>query len=275
MTAASVDSGEARPSRSAEELDRMLKANERRKARHEPVTVSLKRATDGSLDLNCPHDDGRGWQIRLSDAFGTRSDTFAVGQLNYLLGMMRPEERAPEIEANTMLAAVEAVRPENEIEGMLAVQMAATHRLAMECLQRAACAVTPEQMAANGNLATKMLRTYAAQIEALAKVRRGGSQKVTVEHVHVYEGGQAIVGNVNTDGLQSQQRGGGGDERKNGQQPHAPIKPRALAVASGEEMLRKDANREPLPVAGSEREEAVSDARRSSGKWGSERQPKR
>ncbi len=27
-----------------------------------------------------------------------------------------------------MLAAVEAVRPENEVEGMLAVQMAATHQ---------------------------------------------------------------------------------------------------------------------------------------------------
>jgi hypothetical protein len=29
-----------------------------------------------------------------------------------------------------------------------------------------------------------------------AKLRRGGEQKVTVEHVHVYPGGQAIVGSV-------------------------------------------------------------------------------
>ena len=37
----------------------------------------------------------------------------------------------------------------------------------------------------------------ATQVEALAKLRRGGTQKVRVEHVHVYPGGQAIVGNVN------------------------------------------------------------------------------
>lgn len=257
--------------RSAEELDRMLEANERRKARHDPVTVSLQRAADGSLDLNCPHDDPRGWLFRLGDAFGTRSDTFAVGQLNQLLGMVRPEERAPEVEANTMLAAVEAVRPENELEGMLAVQMAATHRLAMECLQRAACAVTPEQMAANGNLATKMLRTYTAQIEALAKVRRGGSQKVTVEHVHVYEGGQAIVGNVNTGAGQPQHEVRGGGERKSGQQPHAPSEPRALTVAVGGQMLCPDAERESVPIASGEREEKVSDARRSDRKRSSKR----
>lgn len=256
--------------RSAEELDRMLKANERRKTRHEPVTVSLTRTADNSLDLNCPHDDPRGWLIRLGDAFGTRSDTFAVGQLNSLLGMVRPEEGAPEIEANTMLAAVEAVRPENEMEGMLAVQMAATHRLAMECLQRAACAVTPEHMAAHGNLATKMLRTYTAQTEALAKLRRGGAQKVTVEHVHVYEGGQAIVGNVNTGGAQPQNEGRGGGDGKSEQQPHAPIEPRALTVAVGDEMLCPDAEREPVPVASSEGEEAVPNARRSGGKRGSE-----
>jgi hypothetical protein len=33
-------------------------------------------------------------------------------------------------------------------------------------------------------------------VEALAKLRRGGEQTVRVEHVHVHEGGQAIVGNV-------------------------------------------------------------------------------
>ena len=34
------------------------------------------------------------------------------------------------------------------------------------------------------------------QVEALAKLRRGGEQTVRVEHVHVYPGGQAVVGNV-------------------------------------------------------------------------------
>ena len=48
-----------------------------------------------------------------------------------------------------------------------------------------------------GNVASKLLRTYTAQVEALAKLRRKGEQKVRVEHVHVHPGGQAIVGAVN------------------------------------------------------------------------------
>lgn len=34
-------------------------------------------------------------------------------------------------------------------------------------------------------------------MEALKRYRSGGEQKVTVQHVNVAEGGQAIVGNVN------------------------------------------------------------------------------
>ncbi|GJE13393.1 hypothetical protein FOHLNKBM_4456 [Methylobacterium longum] len=248
----------------------MLEANERRKARRAPVMVSLQRTRDGSLSLDSPHDDPQGWQVRLGDAFGTRSDTFAVGQLNHLLGMVRPDEQAPEIEANTMLAAVEAVRPENELEGMLAVQMAATHRLAMECLQRSAVATTPEQMTANGNLASKLLRTYTAQIEALAKVRRGGAQKVTVKHVHVHEGGQAIVGNVDANSrVTSDTREGGRSD--NGPQPHAPRDERTIAPAKCQPLRSSNAEREAVPVAGREGEGAMPDARRRDRK----RSPKR
>jgi len=43
---------------------------------------------------------------------------------------------------------------------------------------------TPEQMQAHGALATKLLRTFTSQTEALAKIKRGGEQTVRVEHVH-------------------------------------------------------------------------------------------
>jgi hypothetical protein len=36
----------------------------------------------------------------------------------------------------------------------------------------------------------------AMQVEALRRLRNGGSQFVGVEHVHVNEGGQAVIGNV-------------------------------------------------------------------------------
>jgi hypothetical protein len=46
---------------------------------------------------------------------------------------------------------------------------------------------------------------YAAQMEALKRYRSGGEQKMTVEHVHVHPGAQAIVGNAS-------RSGGGGSE---------------------------------------------------------------
>ena len=42
----------------------------------------------------------------------------------------------------------------------------------------------------------KLARTFAVQMEALKRYRTGGEQKVTVHHVTVNEGGQAIVGAV-------------------------------------------------------------------------------
>ena len=46
---------------------------------------------------------------------------------------------------------------------------------------------------------------YARQLETLNKHRGKGQQKVTVEHVHVAEGGQAIVGNVEAGGKNNAQ----------------------------------------------------------------------
>src|SRR5947209_12958988 len=46
------------------------------------------------------------------------------------------------------------------------------------------------------NQASKLSRTSATLIEALNRHRGKGQQKVTVEHVHVHSGGQAVVGMV-------------------------------------------------------------------------------
>ena len=52
------------------------------------------------------------------------------------------------------------------------------------------------------------MRLHLEQIEAMQKLKgKAGQQKVTVEHVHVHEGGQAIVGTVST----SRGEGAGGN----------------------------------------------------------------
>jgi hypothetical protein len=56
--------------------------------------------------------------------------------------------------------------------------------------------------------ATRLLRLFNEQLEAMAKLQgKSGRQVVTVEHVHVHEGGQAIVGAV-TAGTRGQSGGG-------------------------------------------------------------------
>ena len=46
--------------------------------------------------------------------------------------------------------------------------------------------------------AARLLRAY-TQVEALRRLRHGGSQTLRVEHVHVNEGGQALIGNVSSE----------------------------------------------------------------------------
>jgi hypothetical protein len=68
--------------------------------------------------------------------------------------------------------------------------------------------------------ANKLSRTYAVLLDALNRHRGKGQQKVTVEHVHVHAGGQAVVGMVQTPG--------GGDREKSEDPPHV----RQIAHAS-------------------------------------------
>lgn len=94
----------------------------------------------------------------------------------------------------------ESLKPADGPERMLAEQMVGTHLAALECLRRAAL---PNQTFEGRDMALKhgykLMSLYARQLETLNKHRGKGQQKVTVEHVNVEKGGQAIVGNVETD----------------------------------------------------------------------------
>jgi hypothetical protein len=96
------------------------------------------------------------------------------------------------------MAILNGIQPQNEIEAMLVVQMIGVHNMAMATLGRAMLKnQTFAGRQANADQATKMLRTFAVQMEELKKYRIGGQQKTIVENVNVNEGGQAIVGTVN------------------------------------------------------------------------------
>ncbi len=112
------------------------------------------------------------------------------------------EKEAADRKATGMVvAAMKAFAPKDEIEGMFAAQAVAMHLASMEAFRRA---IIPEQGAEAASKlrrdATNLARGMADMVAALAKHRGQGQQKVTVEHVHVHAGGQAVVGAVSTGG---------------------------------------------------------------------------
>jgi hypothetical protein len=146
------------------------------------------------------------------------------------------------------VAALIGIGPKDELEGMMAAQLIAAHNAAMECYRRAMIGEqTFEGRRENLAQANKLSRTYATLLEALNRHRGKGQQKVTVEHVHVHAGGQAVVGVVSPPG--------GGDRVNLEEQPHAkpiahaqePALPGADA-GRGAVQLSRDAER-PMPDA--------------------------
>jgi len=103
-----------------------------------------------------------------------------------------------ELRMNTVLQQLSELSPQNYLESMLINQMIQVNGAAGKCMERAFLDGQGFKVKElNANLAIKFQRTFVAQIEALQKLRGKGGQRVTVEHVHVHEGGQAIVGNIN------------------------------------------------------------------------------
>jgi hypothetical protein len=133
---------------------------------------------------------------------------------------------------------------------MMAALLIAAHNAAMECFRRAMVGEqTFEGRRENLSQANKLSRTYAALIEALNRHRGKGQQKVTVEHVHVHSGGQAVVGVVGTPGS--------GDRAKSEEQPRA----KQIAHAPEPALSSPEEGRDAVPSA-SDAERPLPDARR-------------
>ena len=127
--------------------------------------------------------------------------------LSGLISVACDKETPQSAEINDALAAVTGIGAQDEVEGMIATQMVATHLAAITALRRLKRSENIPQQDSYGNLAVKLMRTFTAQLEALQRYRGKGQQKVTVEHVNVNAGGQVIVGTVHP-----RQRGNRSDE---------------------------------------------------------------
>jgi hypothetical protein len=234
-------SGKTKTPRTAEAsykpTERERAALERVVSKNVEAAPSLKASTQGdSVELALNHPKKEIGYARLMEALGTTDYDFMHGFLSQLANASSPGSDVNEAAINFMLSVVKGVEPRDQIEAMIAAQMAAVHTAAMTFARRLSHVETIPQQDSAERAFNKLARTFAAQMEALKRYRVGGEQKVTVQHVTVSEGGQAIVGNVT--------QGQAADATKK-----AAASPALLTNAKTAPMPPVDACREQIPVS--------------------------
>src|SRR5947209_2052950 len=185
---------------------------------------------------------------------GSRSDHWnhvLASQAIQTLWLKHSDKESCDQQYSATVAALIGIGPRDELEAMIAAQLIAARSAAMEGYRRAMLfEQTFGGRRENLSQANKLSRTYAALLDALNRHRGKGQQKVTVEHVHVDSGGQAIVGTVER--LPSTNSSRSENQHDARQITHAPQPA----------MRSPNAEREPVPVA-RDAEWPMSDARRT------------
>jgi len=163
---------------------------------------------DGHLSIRPDHPMPSIGIRLLMEATGTTDPTFLCALLYQLADAATTDGKTNESEVNFMLSVVKGAEPKDQVEAMLAAQMAVVHMRTMTFARKLNDVEYHHQQDGAERGFNKLARTFTTQVEAFKRYRTGGQQKVTVEHVTVNAGGQAIVGNVETGG-----RGGGKKRR--------------------------------------------------------------
>jgi hypothetical protein len=146
---------------------------------------------NGAISLDHPHPVVA--TGLLNEALGTVDADFVDGIIQQLADA---NGQLDERKLNFLLAVVKDVHPNDQLESMLAAQMAVVHVTLMKFARQFDRTESLPQQDSTERAFNKLARTFTTQMEALKRYRTGGEQKVTVQHVSVGEGGQAIVGNV-------------------------------------------------------------------------------
>lgn len=206
------------------------KAIERHERRSATPPIEVTSDKDGwSFGSPFRVEDESEWTALLYEAFGTRSratfHTFVTQLAELCSTDWNDETQVWHPNEHELLAAVQIVRstrPRNEAEACLAAQMVAVHLMQMKLSAQALKYSLAEPRTCA--IAAKLARTYAMQLETVAKLKgRGSRQRITVrkfsqhehKHVHIHQGGS-----------------------KNGNQPHGPRETRTTEINPAVELER-------------------------------------
>ena len=233
------------------------------KARRESAApfprLKVLKSEAGAATIASDHHDEVVAQALQLNALGlTRVDEFGV-LVKQVVNLTGRNGAIDEGELNEMLALVTGIGPQNPLEAMLAVQMAAVHYALVRSALYLRRAEVIDQVAVHTKAMTTLGRTFAQQSETLKKLRSKGDQRVTVEHRHYHlapgalsAGSQAVLGDV---------AAGGGGQPEIEDQSHG--RDDGLRISERSAMLSAvETNRLPLQSTGSQREASMPLSRR-------------
>ena len=214
------------------------------------VRVTMMRKPDGGWSIEPTGKSEMLSMLKLHKTFAATSIDPVNARAQELLRYLGSVGADNESRYNAALSFIESMKPQDQTEALLLVQMYVTHDAAIRSLSMMGSADWVPQTQTFGNLAVKLLRTSQAQMETLARLRRGGEQ--VVRHVHVdNRGGQAVIAeNVSTGG------------QGNGKTDHQSHGAGTVAAGVGPALLSPDPCGNGVPIPSREREAAMQDARR-------------
>jgi hypothetical protein len=128
---------------------------------------------------------------------GAKDEDFFDG---YMRHMWEANSRGGEVDVMDFrfaISFVEDLKPRNQRESALGLQMAMAHLYAMRYAQRLSKADNIAAMELYERIFTKMTRSYVALLEAFNAIRNEKGPGVTVQNFSVKDVNQAIVGNIN------------------------------------------------------------------------------
>jgi hypothetical protein len=175
-------------------IERLLQRN----ADSSPAPRVKIEQTGSSAMVSAIHANPMVGSMLISEALGTADSGFAGSILAQLGNAALRGGKTNEEDLNFLLSTIKEAKPNDHFETMLAAQMGVVHLSIMTFARRLSNVENIPQQDSAVNALTKLTRTFTAQLAAFKNYRSGGEQKVTVQHVNVADGGQAIVGNVTT-----------------------------------------------------------------------------
>jgi hypothetical protein len=191
------------------------------------------------------------WSARVAKALGVDDPWMAEALMNQAANCVGG---GPAQAPNVAVASIQSIRPRDGVEAMLAVQMTATHAAALQMLHRAVREQPSFEIYDSlVNRATKLLRTYTMQVEALKRYRSAGEQRVVVQHVNVTAEQAAVQVNGTPPALRGEGAASKTEERSHEQQ---------LAHASEPAMRCPEPARNAMPVTGCDGASPLSAPRR-------------